>query len=198
MSHQDGQRGLIPASAGPPRASEDDAGGGPSPTTIAEQLRHRTEQGFTSAAAAVSSLLGPESALPVGGDPSRILVAESDPSLGDLMEAILREQGYAVTGAKALDSAVALLIRQSFDLVVTDGFSRMPSEVLPNVAELRETAGATPVVLCTGHKLDLDAVLRAGFRDLIAKPFDLDDFEHRIQATLQRDVPRPCLLTPEP
>jgi CheY-like chemotaxis protein len=198
MSQQDGQRGLIPADDDPRRAPEDAAGGGPSPTEIAEQLRHRTGQSSISAAA-MSSLLGLESAQPVGGDPSqRILLAESDPSLGALMEAILREQGYAVTGTNAVDAALTLLIGQSFDLVVTDGFSGMPSEVLPNVAELPEAAGATPVVLFTAHKLERDAVLAAGFRDLITKPFDLDDFEYRIRAALQRDVPRPCLLTPEP
>ncbi len=50
----------------------------------------------------------------------------------------------------------------SFDLVITDSFSKTAGAVLVNVAELRAAAGPTPVVLFTAHKLELDAVLAAG------------------------------------
>jgi DNA-binding response OmpR family regulator len=56
--------------------------------------------------------------------------------------------------------------------------------VLVNVAELREAAGATPLVPFTAHRLKLDADLAAGFRDLIEKPFELETFESRVRTLL--------------
>ncbi len=66
--------------------------------------------------------------------------------------------------------------------------SRAPIEV--DSAGVREAAGATPVALFTAHQLDLDAALAMGFRDLIAKPFDLERFEDQIRHLLQLTPPR--------
>jgi CheY-like chemotaxis protein len=162
---------------------------GLSPTETALQLQRLVDQGFIIAADRQAGVavyhLRPKAAWADEPDPSqRILLVESDVEIEALVTTILEDEGYAIIAAHAPADAVTLLSQVMFDLVLTDGFSRTAGAVLVKVAELREAAGITPVVLFTAHKLELDAVQAAGFRDLIEKPFALDGFEHTIRALL--------------
>lgn len=179
ISGSDGQLLSILARRDLQSAAQLTAGSGLGPTETALRLQRLVELGFIvvadPAADVVVYRLRPRSATPDELDPSqRILLIESELILGELVSTILEDEGYAVIAAHAPAEAVAILARSSFDLVITDGFSRTAGAALVRVAELRKAAGATPVVLFTAHKLDVDAVLAAGFRDLIEKPFSLD------------------------
>ena len=165
------------------------AGSGLGPAETALQLRRLVDQGFIIAADSVAGVavyhLRPKAARPDELDPSqRILLVESDADLGALVTGILEDAGYATVAAHAPADAVAILSRVMFDLVLTDSFSQASGAALVTAAELREAAGGTPVVLFTAHRLELDAVQAAGFRDLIEKPFDVGDFERAIRTLL--------------
>jgi CheY-like chemotaxis protein len=161
------------------------------PTETARKLQRLVDQGFIIAADPVAGVaiyhLKPKAARPDELDPSqRILLVESDVDLEKLVTSILEDEGYATITAAAPADAVTLLSEVAFDLVMTDSFSKTAGAVLATVAEVREAAGATPVVLFTAHKLELDAVQAAGFRDLIEKPFELEAFASTIRALLPR------------
>jgi DNA-binding response OmpR family regulator len=90
---------------------------------------------------------------------------------------------------------MSLLDRLSFDLVITDGFSREPGAVFVNTADLVRSAYVTPVALFSAHRLDRDLALVAGFRDVITKPFDLDTLIRQVKGLL---ADLPVNGTPDP
>jgi CheY-like chemotaxis protein len=94
------------------------------------------------------------------------------------------DEGHAVVVCLTPLEAMALLHRVSFDLVITDGFSREPGAVFINTADLIRSAGVTPVALFSAHKLDLELARAAGFRDVISKPFDLDTLVRQVKVLL--------------
>jgi DNA-binding response OmpR family regulator len=81
---------------------------------------------------------------------------------------------------------MSLLDQGSFDLVITDGFSRLARTMFSTTAELVRHAGPTPVALFSAHTHDPGVARAAGFRDLITKPFDLDTLVHQVKMLLDR------------
>jgi len=118
------------------------------------------------------------------GRHQRILVVENDAVLRDIVVKILEHEGYVVIGASKPADAVTLLKHVTFDLVITDGFSGAPGAVFVNSTDVLNSAEATPVVLFTAHRLELDDVQAAGFRDLITKPFGIDTLWRQVRALL--------------
>jgi DNA-binding response OmpR family regulator len=122
--------------------------------------------------------------------PGRILLVEDDASIRDLIVEVLEDEGYVVTASSTLVEAARLLDQGTFDLVVTDGFSMLPGAAFITTGDLVHSAGLTPVALFSAHTHDLDVAKAAGFRDLIAKPFDLDTLVHQVKMLLGgSDVP---------
>ena len=118
--------------------------------------------------------------------PAQILLIEDDPSIRELMELVFQDEGYAVTTCASPSQAMPFLDRGTFDLVVTDGCSRVPEAVATSTADVLRGAGMTPVVLFTAHAIDVASVKAAGFRALIAKPFDMSTVLQQIQVLLGR------------
>ena len=116
--------------------------------------------------------------------PVRILAVDDDTPLREVLGAILEDTGFAVTLASTLEAAIDCLRHATFDVVLTDGFSTLPREVLPTTAPLRQAAGLTPVVLFTAHALDAATVQAAGFAACVTKPADVDELERRLHALL--------------
>jgi CheY-like chemotaxis protein len=165
------------------------AAGALSPTETALQLKYLVDRGFVVASDGLDGVavyhLRPEREWADELDRTRrLLVVESDLLLGELVTVILEDEGYAVISTRAPADAVALLSHVTFDLVITDGFSRTAGAALVNTAELRAAAGITPVALFTAHKLEPASVQAAGFRDLIEKPFDLEALERQVRTLL--------------
>lgn len=107
----------------------------------------------------------------------------------EMLTAILEEQGYTVVVAHSPAEAIATVAIETFGLIITDSFSRLPTDVLANAPELLAAAGTTPVALFTGHRIERAAATTAGFRDIIAKPFDLETFEHQVRTLLSPSTP---------
>jgi CheY-like chemotaxis protein len=195
MTSSEGQLLLTLAGRDLQRAAQLTVGSELGATETVQPLHRLVEQACNVAAnPAVSAAdvhLRPKAARPDELDPRRrILLVESDLALGELLTTLLEDEGYMVIAAPALAAAVAILVQVRFDLIITDGFSRAATAVLDTVAELRQAAGLTPIVLFTAHSLDPGVVLAAGFRALIEKPFELESFLSRIQALLSVGSPR--------
>ena len=165
---------------------------GLSPTDAAPSLGRLVDQGFLvvgdQRGTAVYQLRPKDEPSGVAGFPEHILLIEDDVMISDLVVTVLEGEGYAVVVCLTPLDAMSLLDRLSFDLVITDGFSREPGAVFVNMADLIRSAGITPVVLFSAHRLDRERAQAAGFRDLITKPFDLDTLARQVKALLA-DLP---------
>jgi CheY-like chemotaxis protein len=159
-------------------------------------LQHLIDYGFIIAGTAEGSdlavfRLNPKGVRTEASDPHhRILLVDDDAPLRRLLIRLLAGEGYATIVAAMPGDGEALLNEVAFDLVLTDGFSATPNGVVVATAGLLASAGTTPVALFTAHRLDLDHVLAAGFRDLITKPFDIDEALDNIRTLLDSPAPR--------
>lgn len=118
----------------------------------------------------------------------RILIAEDDVRLADLLEELLSEAGWQVdvvhNGRVAYDQ---LLTDTSFDVVLLDWM--LPGMDGVTVARrLRGIGMATPILLLTARGDVRDRIdgLDAGADDYLPKPFDLDELLARLRALYRR------------
>ena len=117
----------------------------------------------------------------------RILIADDDPDLIDLLESFFRGQGYEVTakvnGKEALQAAES----EKFDLVLLDVM--MPYIDGYHVAsEISSRLGseAPKIIIMTSRDTasEKGIALLSGASEVIQKPFSLDDVNARVKAAL--------------
>ena len=115
----------------------------------------------------------------------RILVADDNKALRDMVSEFLKFIGYEV--ALAIDGvqALAVFLTSSFDLVLTD--LQMPAmDGLCLAGHIKERSPSTPVILITGG--DRETVLRKVERgpvdSVIFKPFTLEYLQRTVQGAL--------------
>ena len=129
---------------------------------------------------------------PQGPHPKRVLVAEDDAAMRDLLLLVLRERGYAVDCVSSGSQMISVLSERHadgslavpFDLIVTD--VRMPgASGLDAIDQLRRAGGMTPVIAVTAfpHDSTRNRAERLEIR-LLAKPFDLDTLRAAVAAAL--------------
>jgi DNA-binding response OmpR family regulator len=115
----------------------------------------------------------------------RILIADDDAPLLDMLRMLLEEEKFTVLRARSPEAASAILRDDAIDLVLTDAFSSTPTDTLDATADLRQASGETPIVLLTAHLVDADEARLAGFAAVVAKPFDVDLLLTQVRALLQ-------------
>ena len=123
----------------------------------------------------------------------RVLVAEDDENLGEVLARGLREQGYVVDLVPDGETAASYLRFYSYEVVVLDW--RMPRlSGLDLLTRLRRGGGGPPVLMLTARDTPADRIagLDAGADDYLVKPFDFGELLARLRA-LQR---RPRLSQP--
>ena len=119
----------------------------------------------------------------------RILVADDDPDLRDILRSILEPAGFAVSEAENGESALQAIHSSAPDLVILDYM--MPQMTGPQVCErLRQDAllRHLPVIMLTGKIETQDKVfgLNAGADDYLVKPFEPPELLARVQMVLRR------------
>jgi two-component system cell cycle response regulator len=118
---------------------------------------------------------------------AKILVVDDSPDNIELMEEILREEGYSCVSSTMLPEQVCPLHRQhNYDLILLD--LQMPGlngfQVMKGLKEI-EQGGYLPVLALTAQPSFKIAALEAGARDFISKPFDLLEVHKRIHNMLE-------------
>jgi DNA-binding response OmpR family regulator len=131
----------------------------------------------------------------------RILVAEDDRDIADLIAHYLRKQGWEPHVVAAGDEAVAYARRHPLDLVVLD-------LMLPGLSGLEvcrvlrgdKTTEALPIIMVTARAEETDRIvgLDIGADDYLAKPFSPNELVARVRALIRRskraEAP-PAMLT---
>jgi DNA-binding response OmpR family regulator len=117
----------------------------------------------------------------------RVLVAEDDTKLRDVLERGLRSAGYAVDVAARGDEALEQLLRNSYAAAIVDW--RMPvKDGIDVVTAIRARGLATPVLMLTARDTPSDRIqgLDAGCDDYLVKPFDFEELLARLRALRRR------------
>lgn len=120
-------------------------------------------------------------------DRKRILIADDDPDISDLLESYFKKAGYSVTvtvnGKDALQKAES----EKFDLVLLDVM--MPYIDGYHVASeisSRYGADAPKIIIMTSRDVasEKGIAMLSGACDAVQKPFTLDELETKIKAAL--------------
>ena len=102
---------------------------------------------------------------PVSG---RVLVADDEPHVRELLRDFLAGQGYEVAAAATGDEALAAVPTFRPDVILVDRL--MPGLSGTDVLDALRRAGVTvPVILMSGHHADVPE----GFFGVLRKPFNL-------------------------
>ena len=117
----------------------------------------------------------------------RVLVAEDDDGLRDVLVLGLTEAGYQVDAVERGDDAIDNLKWYEYDVAVIDW--RMPgAEGIDVVAWARRHERPTAVLLLTARDTPADRIrgLDSGADDYLVKPFDFGELLARVRALQRR------------
>lgn len=117
---------------------------------------------------------------------AKILVIEDDPSLQELLQSTLEDEGHEVLAASEGNEAIELFRNQEFDLVITD--VRLPG--LDGVEVLRRLEKIQKKIRCiviTGYASEDVPIrsMRLGVHDYLFKPFSLRYFLKSVERVLE-------------
>lgn len=118
---------------------------------------------------------------------ARILVAEDETSLNDLLQDALRMNGYETISAKHGLEALRLIREEKPDLVILD--INMPQlDGFGVIEKLRNENNNVPVIVLTARdqRDDKSIGFGLGADDFVTKPFGLEELLMRVAAVLRR------------
>jgi DNA-binding response OmpR family regulator len=132
----------------------------------------------------------------------RVLVADDDADVLEVIKAILEHEGLQVHTARDGEQAFKLLRKHAFDAVIMDVFMPKVSGVkLLHMMRRSSKFKHTPAMLITGNMLETKRIEEDGSlklaSDLLTKPFNTRDLIKRVkalvnsEAKLQQPAPEP-------
>jgi two-component system response regulator VicR len=116
----------------------------------------------------------------------RLLLVEDDPSIGDMVDHYLTNEGYAVTVVRDGVAALETFRAASFDLVLLD--LMLPKMNGLDVLQRFRESSNVPILILSAKDGEVDKALglRFGADDYIAKPFSLLELSARVSASIRR------------
>jgi DNA-binding response OmpR family regulator len=126
----------------------------------------------------------------------RILVAEDDPGLRDVIVGGLQEHGYHVDAVERGDDAIDQFKWYEYDVAIIDW--RMPGkEGIDVVSWVRKQQRPTALLMLTARDAPMDRIrgLDTGADDYLVKPFDFGELLARVRAFQRRARPTPSPWT---
>jgi signal transduction histidine kinase len=115
----------------------------------------------------------------------RIFIVDDEPEIVRFMEKVLVKNGYDVSSSTSAQLALEKIMREPFDVVITD--LRMPDmSGMELLEKIKSSAVPVEVVVVTAHATIDTAVecLRKGAADYLIKPFEINE----ILATLEKAI----------
>ena len=116
---------------------------------------------------------------------SRILIADDDPTILNLLNKILLTKGYEVSLAQNGEAALQLLNSESFDLLVSD-IKMDPVDGMQLLKETQKMRPTVAVIMLTAYATVSTAVeaMKEGAFDYIPKPFKIDELLETVKRAL--------------
>jgi DNA-binding response OmpR family regulator len=121
----------------------------------------------------------------------KILLAEDDQNLGNLLSDYLKAKGYETTLATNGDEAFNLFAKGNFNLCLFDVM--MPiKDGFTLAKEIRKINETIPIIFLTAKSMKEDTLqgFQSGADDYISKPFSMEELLARINAVLRRTIPQ--------
>jgi len=122
----------------------------------------------------------------------RILIADDDPPVRDLIVRVLRDSGYRVHGVGNGEEALEILSREPYDLLLVDVW--MPRMTgLELLSRLQHAGRSVPTIVMTGEHSPATALsaVREHALEYLPKPFTGELLLDRVRRALASDPPRP-------
>jgi DNA-binding response OmpR family regulator len=115
-----------------------------------------------------------------------ILLVEDDPDTARSLSKALESSGYRVTVVDTGAEARSIIEHVRPDLILLD--LMLPDTDGLVLTTALKTLTNAPIIICSARQEQVDRVLglKLGADDFVAKPFDLDELEARIEAVLRR------------
>ncbi|MCY7358020.1 MAG: response regulator transcription factor [Rudanella sp.] len=118
---------------------------------------------------------------------AKILLAEDDPNLGQLVQEYLTMKGFETDRATDGNKALDLFTHGQYDLCIFDVM--MPKKDGFSLArDIRMTGRDVPIIFLTARSMKEDTIqgFKVGADDYMTKPFSMEELLLRIQAILRR------------
>jgi DNA-binding response OmpR family regulator len=115
-----------------------------------------------------------------------ILLVEDDPDTARSLSKALESSGYRVTAVDTGGEARSIIEHVRPDLILLD--LMLPDTDGLVLTTALKTLTKAPIIICSARQEQVDRVLglKLGADDFVAKPFELDELEARIEAVLRR------------
>jgi two-component system OmpR family response regulator len=153
--------------------------------------RSRTDEGAAADRAGAATAAG-------AGARARVLVADDEAHIRDVVQYALEREGYAVSTVPDGESALRALEAGAFDVLVLDVM--MPGADGLEVCRRVRATTRTPVVFVSARGDEVDRVvgLELGGDDYLVKPFSPRELVARVRAVLRRAMRGPGTSAPTP
>ena len=118
---------------------------------------------------------------------TRVLLAEDDEALGDVIKDNLEQEGYAVTWCRTGQEALSVYERDAFDICLLDVM--MPERDGFTVAKkVRQQSDVVPIIFLTARSMEEDKIkgFSSGADDYLTKPFSMKELLLRMEVFLRR------------
>ena len=121
---------------------------------------------------------------------AKILIAEDQDDLREMIAHTLRLSGYEVVAAQDGEHAVQQATKTNPDLIILDyELPRLNGRQVCKRLKALDTFTNTPIVIISsyGNPRYMEASLEAGAEEFIRKPFELDHLIQRVDTLLAAD-----------
>jgi two-component system response regulator MtrA len=120
-----------------------------------------------------------------------ILIVDDDVQMLDMVELVLKREGYDVLRAMSAQKALEILTNSTPDLFVIDAI--MPDTdgvALCHKIRQTEDTASIPIIFLTGHNTRLGVVeaLNSGADDYLRKPFNPRELAARVRSLIRRSA----------
>ncbi len=121
----------------------------------------------------------------------KVLVVDDDDDLRNMLESVLKGDGYFIDWAEDMDAALKLMASSDYDIMLLDknipGINGNPEGGIDLLRHVRSLSLSSEVIMMTGHPTIETAMeaMKLGAFDYIHKPFSLKDLRLKIRRLSQ-------------